>query len=115
MIRTILAVTMLSAIAAPAEARWRDRRAAQPSCSVAVSAPTLSLTTARDKAEYQARTGVMQHVGPVPAGCVEGVGYSSSSPEQALRTCYSNSGLPCVEEAVVRGPAGWFAVRIFRK
>jgi hypothetical protein len=66
------------------------------------------------KTDAQATTGVMQHVGQVPAGLYEGVGFSTLSPQHALDNC-CHSRRPRVAQSVrygfnrLFGRWGWFA------
>ena len=64
------------------------------------------IRSAQEDACEMARTGVLRHRGGV--GC-EGVGFSSSSPEQAKANCCYWNQRRLKEVAVVRGARGWFA------
>jgi len=78
---------------------------------------TFSVTTivsAQQAADDMARTGVLRHCGRA-GGRREGIGFSSSSPDAAFRSCcyYSDAmrgRYRIVEKGVARGPRGWFAV-----
>jgi hypothetical protein len=72
---------------------------------------TVTVTTARQDAEAMARTGVLRHCGR-NGGRREGIGFSSSSPEQALRNCCFYGRYRIVEKAVAWSPMrrAWFAV-----
>lgn len=108
------ALALAAPLCAPndADAGWRSRTRA-----VSVTRTTSTAdgaTAAQAKADTQAATGRMAHVGPLPTGTVEGVGFSTSSPQAALDACcYSRSGLPLISQAVARGRNGWYAVRSF--
>jgi hypothetical protein len=78
------------------------------------SVQSSSRMSAHQKSCAQASTGQMRHVGAVPSGCREGVGFSTISPNHALSMCcYSNSGLPIVDQSVVRGANGWYATKVY--
>ena len=64
------------------------------------------IRSAQEDANEMARTGRLAHRGGV--GC-EGVGFSSSSPEQAKANCCYWGQRRLKEVAVVRGARGWFA------
>jgi hypothetical protein len=73
-----------------------------------------TMVTAQQQAEENARTGRLAHC-RVLNGRREGVGYSSSSPQQAIESCCfwrdaQRGRYRIVEQAVARGPRGWFAV-----
>jgi len=72
---------------------------------------TVTVTTAQQDAETMARTGVLRHCGR-NGGRREGIGFSSSSPEQALRNCCYYGRYRIVEKAVAWSPVrrAWFAV-----
>lgn len=75
---------------------------------------TVNVVTAQQAAEDMARTGVLRHCGRA-GGRREGIGFSSSSPDAAIRSCcYYQDALRgryrIVEKGVARGPRGWFAV-----
>ena len=71
-------------------------------------------------ATASAAAGAMAAIGRVghfrnPTATLEGVGFSTSSPQDALgRCCYSDSGRLVVDSAVVRGPGGWYAVKRYQ-
>ena len=86
----------------------------QPVRSTVSTVAQASVTSV--KTATQVAQGTMHHVAGafVPGARYEGVGFSSSSPEDALRKCcYSNR--PIVEQSVQRGynhrlrTWGWFA------
>lgn len=73
-----------------------------------------TIVSAQEAAEQMARTGVLRHCGRA-GGRREGIGFSSSSPDQAVRSCcYYQDAMRgryrIVEKGVARGPRGWFAV-----
>ncbi len=73
-----------------------------------------TIVSAQQQAEENARTGRLAHC-RVLNGRREGVGYSSSSPQQAIESCCfwrdaQRGRYRIVEQAVARGPRGWFAV-----
>ena len=76
--------------------------------NVVINARRVSITSAQQDAETMARTGVLRHCGT--AGRREGIGFSSASPDAALRNCCYYGRYRIVEKAVARGPRGWFAV-----
>ena len=70
--------------------------------------------TAQAQADENARTGRMAHC-RVLNGRREGIGFSSSSAQQAIESsCYwrdaQRGRYRIVEQGVARGPRGWFAV-----
>jgi len=70
--------------------------------------------TAQQQADENARTGRMAHC-RVLHGRREGVGFSSSSAQQAVESCCfwrdaQRGRYRIVEQGVARGPRGWFAV-----
>jgi len=86
---------------------------------VCESQPVRSLVAmnglAQWKAERQASSNRLYHVGGgFGGGCAEGVGFSSSSPEQAIRSCCYWGRRPVHEIGVARGRNGWFATVIYR-
>lgn len=73
-----------------------------------------TIVSAQQAAEDMARTGVLRHCGRA-GGKREGIGFSSSSPDAAFRSCcfYQDAQrgrYRIVERGVARGPRGWFAV-----
>ena len=73
-----------------------------------------TIVSAQQQADENARTGRMAHCRFLN-GKREGVGYSSSSAQQAVESCcfYSDAQrgrYRIVEQGVARGPRGWFAV-----
>jgi hypothetical protein len=70
--------------------------------------------TAQQQADENARTGRMAHC-RILNGRREGIGFSSSSPQQAVESCCfyrdaQRGRYRIVEQGVARGPRGWFAV-----
>lgn len=81
--------------------------------SVTTTAATSSSSTAQAKANRLASLGRLSHVGPL-AGRYEGVGFSSRSREDAIRSCcYWGQRTP-TDIGAARGPSGWFAVVGYR-
>lgn len=73
-----------------------------------------TIVSAQQQAEENARTGRLAHC-RVLNGRREGIGFSSSSPQQAIESCCfwrdaQRGRYRIVEQAVARGPRGWFAV-----
>lgn len=77
--------------------------------NVVINARRVSITSAQQDAESMARSGVLRHCGTA-GGRREGIGFSSSSPDAALRNCCYYGRYRIVEKGVARGPRGWFAV-----
>lgn len=71
-----------------------------------------SSLSAYESASISAQEGRMAHRGGSYA--FEGVGYSSVSPDAALRNCCYYGQKTIVESAVVRGVNGWFACIRYR-
>jgi hypothetical protein len=76
---------------------------------VIVHARRVTITSAQQDAEIMARSGVLRHCN-TSGGRREGIGFSSSSPDAALRNCCFYGRYRIVEKGVARGPRGWFAV-----
>jgi hypothetical protein len=76
---------------------------------VIVHARRVSITTAQQDAELMARSGLLKHCGTA-GGRREGIGFSSSSPDAAIRNCCYYGRYRILEQGVARGPRGWFAV-----
>jgi hypothetical protein len=73
-----------------------------------------TIVSAQQQADENARTGRMAHC-RLLNGRREGVGFSSSSPQQAVESCCfyrdaQRGRYRIVEKGVARGPRGWFAV-----
>ena len=70
---------------------------------------TITITTAQQDAETMARTGILRHCGR-SGGRTEGIGFSVSSADGAIKSCcYWGTRKPR-EIGVARGSRGWFAV-----
>jgi hypothetical protein len=74
-----------------------------------IHARNVNISSAQDDAEQMARSGVLRHCGK-NGGRREGIGFSSSSPDAAVRNCCYYGRYRIVEKGVARGPRGWFAV-----
>lgn len=88
--------------------------AMQAQAEQVLTVTTTTIVSAQEAAEQMARTGVLRHCGRA-GGRREGIGFSSSSPDAAVRNCcyYSDAmrgRYRIVERGVARGPRGWFAV-----
>lgn len=70
---------------------------------------------AQQKSTQQAGQGRMRHVGgSLGSGRYEGVGFSSRSPDEAIRNaCYWGQKTP-VGIGVARGSNGWYATVLYR-
>ena len=77
--------------------------------NVVINARRVSITSAQQDAEIMARSGVLRHCGTA-GGRREGIGFSSASPDAAMRNCCYYGRYRIVEKGVARGPRGWFAV-----
>jgi hypothetical protein len=75
---------------------------------VIINARRVNISSAQQDAETMARTGVLRHCGT--AGRREGIGFSSSSPDAAVKNCCYYGRYRIVERGVARGPRGWYAV-----
>jgi hypothetical protein len=74
-----------------------------------INARNVTISSAQDDAETMARTGVLRHCGK-NGGRREGIGFSSSSPDAAVKACCYYGRYRIVERGVARGPRGWYAV-----
>jgi hypothetical protein len=74
-----------------------------------IHARTVNISSAQDDAEQMARTGILRHCGK-NGGRREGIGFSSSSPDAAVKACCYYGRYRIVERGVARGPRGWYAV-----
>lgn len=74
-----------------------------------IRARHVTIGSAQSDAETIARTGVLRHCGN-NNGRREGIGFSSSSPDAAVRSCCFYGRYRIVERGVARGPKGWYAV-----
>jgi hypothetical protein len=70
---------------------------------------TFTVTTAQADAEEMARTGILRHCGR-SGGRREGIGFSASSADAAIRNCCFYGQFKAREIGVARGRRGWFAV-----
>jgi hypothetical protein len=77
--------------------------------SYVIHANTVNISSAQDDAEQMARTGILRHCGR-NGGRREGIGYSSSSADAAVKNCCYYGRYKIVERGVARGPRGWYAV-----
>jgi hypothetical protein len=73
-----------------------------------------TIVSAQQQADENARTGRMAHC-RILNGRREGIGFSSSSAQQAVESCCfyrdaQRGRYRIVEQGVARGPRGWFAV-----
>jgi hypothetical protein len=81
---------------------------------VNINARRVTITSAQQQAEENARTGRLTHCS-VLNGRREGIGFSTSSAQRAIESsCYYSDAMRgryrIVERGVARGPRGWFAV-----
>jgi hypothetical protein len=74
-----------------------------------IHARNVTISSAQDDAEQMARLGVLRHCGK-NGGRREGIGFSSSSPDAAVKNCCYYGRYRIVERGVARGPRGWYAV-----
>jgi hypothetical protein len=86
---------------------------------VCESQPVRSLVAmnglAQWKAERQASSNRLYHVGGgFGGGCAEGVGFSTSSPEAAIKKCCYWGKREALDIGVARGRNGWYATVIYR-
>jgi hypothetical protein len=73
------------------------------------------LGLAQQKAQQQAAEGKMRHVGGgFGNGNYEGVGFSTVSPDAAIKKCCYWGQRPPVDIGVARGINGWYATVIYR-
>jgi hypothetical protein len=71
---------------------------------------TITIESAQQVAESNARRGVLAHCGR-HRGRLEGIGFSPVSEQQAIANCcYWRSGRKVREIGVARGARGWYAV-----
>ena len=89
-----------------------------PPCGSASASACASSSggVAHAKASAMARSGRRGHVrgGYARGASKEGVGFSSASAQAALSNCCFSGRRPIVDQAVVRGRDGWYAVKHFR-
>ncbi len=70
---------------------------------------------AKQKAQQQASEGRMRHVGgSMGSGRYEGVGFSTSSADAAVRQCCYWGQRSPVGIGVARGQNGWYATVLYR-
>jgi hypothetical protein len=108
--KSLLIVGFLALMAGEVSAADRLRIRSR---SVTTTSSCGETTTAQHDATVMARTGRFRHSGG--AGCREGIGFSTSSPEDALNRCCYSGQYPVAEESVVRGNGGWYAVRRYAR
>jgi 6-phosphogluconate dehydrogenase (decarboxylating) len=80
---------------------------------VVINARRVHISSAQQDADTMARTGILRHCGTAggtAGGRREGIGFSAAGPDQAFRNCCFFGRYRIVEQAVARGPRGWFAV-----
>lgn len=78
----------------------------EPSPQITVTA---TVSTAQEKAHRLAALGRLTHAGRL-AGRYEGVGFSSRSADEAIRSCCYWGRRQPIDIGVARGARGWFAV-----
>ena len=69
---------------------------------------SVQVSSAQADAECMAREGRMRHCGR-NGGRREGVGFSTTGPDQAIRACCFWGKYRAREVGVARGPRGWYA------
>lgn len=76
-----------------------------------IYARRVQISSAQEDAELMASTGVLRHCGRA-GGRREGIAFSTSSPDAAIRSCCYYGRYRIAERAVVWSPVrrGWFAV-----
>jgi hypothetical protein len=76
-----------------------------------IHARRVVVLSAQDDAELMARTGVLRHCGRA-GGRREGIGFSTASPDAAIKSCCYYGRYRIVEKSVAWSPIrrGWFAV-----
>jgi hypothetical protein len=111
-ISAVTAIVVLLAAGGDAMAgpfRGRRRGAASPQAVAPVA--QCENGSCQEAAEAMAASGVLMHRGN-PTRTYEGIGFATSSPQDALaRCCFSGSGMTVVDSGVARGDRGWFAVK----
>lgn len=78
--------------------------------AVADQTVTITVTTAQDAAAETARRGIIGHCTRRPGGIVEGIGFSRTSPDEAIRRSCFWGQRKVREIGVARGRNGWYAV-----
>jgi hypothetical protein len=82
--------------------------AAAPAVADVTVTTTTTVTSAQQDAETMARTGVLRHCGRA-GGRREGIGFSTVSPDHAMRNCCFWGKYRPREIGVARGRRGWYA------
>ena len=83
-----------------------------PTAVVSASGPSVTVIvneSAQQAAENNARRGVLSHCAR-RGGRYEGCGFSTVSPDHAIRSCCFWGRRPVREIGVARGQRGWYAV-----
>jgi hypothetical protein len=80
----------------------------KPTYYVESSPSVASNSSAQGVAELQARCGQCKHFGG-NTGMMEGVGFSTRSPEDAVRRCCFYGRIRISDQGVARGRNGWYA------
>jgi hypothetical protein len=127
---SVIAVSLLLSQAADAQMRWRKvsfpptkqansnsqvflTSSSSPSCQGIRD--NLTAGIAQRKAEIQARADRIHHPGgSFGNGTHEGVGYSSTSADQAIQACCYWGQRQPIDIGVSRGARGWYACVIYR-
>lgn len=94
-------IVLVLALAALTQTCYAGGKAQSPACA------TGSCLTAQQSAQQSAAVGVMAHRGGRYR--YEGVGFSTSSAQDAIRNCCYYGQRPAVEIGVSRGRRGWYA------
>lgn len=79
-----------------------------------VSSEPAIVSVAQQRAEVQARSGRIYHVGNVFWGGYEGVGFSTRSADDAIRNCCYWGRRQAFDIGVARGGSGWYACVRYR-
>ena len=89
---------------------------AAPVTPVSFARPIDSPTSiAQQKAQIQASQGVMRHIGgSFGGGSREGVGFSTLSPQDAIKNCCYYGKCQPIDIGVARGRDGWYATVLYR-
>jgi hypothetical protein len=82
--------------------------AAAPAVADVTVTTTTTVTTAQQDAETMARTGVLRHCGRA-GGRREGIGFSTVSPDHAVRNSCFWGVYRAREIGIARGRRGWYA------
>ena len=111
MIRFLISALLIFVLVADADARPR-RRSNTTSNSYSYSGGPQQV--AERKAQQSAARGIKGHLGGGFGGAnAEGVGFSTSSAQQALNHCCYTGQRRVAGSSVVRGSDGWYAVKIY--